>query len=952
MVFKFYCGLAHFKRDDIRFKTLIEVAKFSTVHTFQCCYESQQPDTCELAVDENIIRIDESFKTPSDYTCLGYVVQNATRNPVRILVYDVLDEVAIDSECVKAFEAAVNSGKTHIPIEMLMYFGSGDLRFDESVLNLMKACPNCYLFCSNMLDPDVIDFMSHSNMEVICFEDKFPSEATYMFDYCKFRIFSWEGSNSTSPTIALDSVYCHPFSSYTNMTFRRAEILLISYHLKYQGLCSHIDDFDHETCLCTHLNMFNCNLDDEKAALLAEGLQYNSSVEVLKLVANEIRDEGAVAIASAIKGCYNLNYLDLRFNKIGDEGAIKLVNINRDNFNLFLFGNLISDSFIAKLDRENISKCFYTLDISDCIGDNGFARLYDLINELSPPLSTLRTLHTLYLQSCSNTVEGTKHVINMLPMFTGLYSVSFIDMNITADSMKLISNSLLWDNIHILNLSHNSIGPEGTTYLCQSLRGISHQILTLNLGHNNIGVEGALAVAKCLQTSQSLCELHLSNNNIQDTGTQAICESLKNNGKLQTISLASDSIGFRGCLAIASLLEQQVIKSVSSLNLSHNSIGPEETAYLCQSLQGISHQILTLNLGHNNIGVEGALDVAKCLQASQSLCELDLSNNNIQHTGTKAICESLKNNGKLQTLCLASNSIGFEGCLAIASLLEQHVITSFSSLNLSHNSIGPEGTTHLCQSLRRISHQILTLNLGHNNIGVEGALAVAQCLQTSQSLCELDLSNNNIQDAGTEAICESLKNNSKLQTICLASNGIWAQGCLAIASLLEEHGENVVTLDLSHNELRDVGAVCLSRGLSWCNNLKFFDISNNYIRDLGVEAISRNLRCNITEISMACNYIEDNGAKALASCLWTRNQLTLLNLSDNRIGDRGASSLGIALQQCSRLCTLRLNYNLLSGLGAIHLAEGLQCCQNLETLELGHNFIWYSDIQCIAHILK
>ncbi len=450
----------------------------------------------------------------------------------------------------------------------------------------------------------------------------------YMFDYCKFRIFSWEGSNSISPNKALDSVYCHPFSSYTNMTFRRAEILLISYHLKWKEFCYHIDEFPHETCLCTHLNMLNCNLDDERAALLAEGLQYNSSVEVLKLVANDIGDKGAVAIAGAIKGCPNLHYLDLSFNKIGDEGAITLVNINRDNFKLLLIGNPISDSFITKLDKENI-KYFCTLDISDSIGDKGFARLNNLVNELSSPLSTLRTLHTLHLQSCSNSVEGTKHVINMLPMFTGLYSVSFIDMNITADSMKLISNSLLWDDVHILNLSHNSIGPEGTTYLCQSLRGISHQILTLNLGHNIIGVEGALAVAKCLQASQSLCELDLSNNNIQDTGTKAICESLKNNGKLQTLCLASNSIGFEGCLAIANLLEQHVITSFSSLNLSHNSIGPKGTTYLCQSLQGTSHQILTLNLGHNNIGVEGALDVAECLQASQSLCELDLSNNNI-----------------------------------------------------------------------------------------------------------------------------------------------------------------------------------------------------------------------------------------------------------------------------------------------------------------------------------
>ncbi len=33
MVFKFYCGLAQLKKDDIRFKTLIEVAKFSSTYT-------------------------------------------------------------------------------------------------------------------------------------------------------------------------------------------------------------------------------------------------------------------------------------------------------------------------------------------------------------------------------------------------------------------------------------------------------------------------------------------------------------------------------------------------------------------------------------------------------------------------------------------------------------------------------------------------------------------------------------------------------------------------------------------------------------------------------------------------------------------------------------------------------------------------------------------------------
>ncbi len=179
------------------------------------------------------------------------------------------------------------------------------------------------------------------------------------------------------------------------------------------------------------------------------------------------------------------------------------------------------------------------------------------------------------------------------------------------------------------------------------------------------------------------------------------------------------------------------------------------------------------------------------------------------------------------------------------------------------------------------------------------------------------------------------------------------QGCLAIASLLE-CVEAVITLDLSCNNLSYVGAVCLSRGLKYCVNLKNLYISNAYnIGEVGVEAISTTLRCcAITELSLACGHIKDNGAEALARCLQTCNKLTLLNLNDNEIGDRGASNLGIALKHCSRLRNLSLNSNLISGLGVIHLAEEIQHCQNLETLELGYNFIWCSRHSKYSFYLK
>ncbi len=396
------------------------------------------------------------------------------------------------------------------------------------------------------------------------------------------------------------SIHCSKMPAIKSRAYQNAEILVISYALKCHITCRYCEP-KHYFSYCTVLSLFNCNLNDERAVLLAEELQHNSSVETLKLVANDIHNEGAVAIANSIDGCSELCYLDLSLNNIGNEGAEALVNSVRNDTDILLFGNRISNTLIKDLGKENNSrKLFHTFDLTDGIDEKGFTRLYSLMTE-SSRLSTIQILHSLYMKSCGHGIDWITFSTNVLPQFSCMYSISLIDMSI--DVVNPLIDHFRWRNVHILNLSHNSLGLEGTAYLCQSLLGISHQILTLNLGHNNIGVEEALAVAKFLQGSESLCELDLSDNYIQDTGTEAICESLKNNVKLQRLHLASNSIGAQGCLAIiASLLEQHG-EAVITIDLSRNKLSEVGEVYLERSLK-YSSSLQQLYLDNNHIGHE------------------------------------------------------------------------------------------------------------------------------------------------------------------------------------------------------------------------------------------------------------------------------------------------------------------------------------------------------------
>ena len=531
------------------------------------------------------------------------------------------------------------------------------------------------------------------------------------------------------------SIHCSKMPAIKSRAYQNAEILVISYALKCHITCRYCEP-KHYFSYCTVLSLFNCNLNDERAVLLAEGLQHNSSVETLKLVANDIHDEGAVAIANSIDGCSELCYLDLSLNSIGNEGAEALVNSVRNDTDLLLFGNLISNTLIEDIGKEkNSRKLFHTFDLTDGIDEKGFTRLYSLMTEPSR-LSMIQILHSLYMKSCGHGIDWITFSTNVLPQFSCMYSISLIDMSI--DVVNPLIDHFHWRNVHILNLSHNSLGLEGTAYLCQSLLGISHQILTLNLGHNNIGVEEALAVAKFLQGSESLCELDLSDNNIQDTGTEAICESLKNNSKLQRLHLASNSIGAQGCLAIASLLEQH------------------------------GEAVITIDLSRNKLSDVGAVYLERGLKYSSSLQQLYLDNNHIGHEGMDAVAESLKYSG-LKELSLANNCIRDRGLKTLARCLK--TLSELTLLNLCGNEIGDDDANCLGSVIKHCG-KLRQLKLEDNLISGSGAVNIAEGVQHCRDIKDLELGNNLIEYSCLESIVHSLKKCTNLQTLFISSSKV------------------------------------------------------------------------------------------------------------------------------------------------------------------------------------
>ncbi|KAM3603065.1 uncharacterized protein V6R79_016007 [Siganus canaliculatus] len=99
------------------------------------------------------------------------------------------------------------------------------------------------------------------------------------------------------------------------------------------------------------------------------------------------------------------------------------------------------------------------------------------------------------------------------------------------------------------------------------------------------------------------------------------------------------------------------------------------------------------------------------------------------------------------------------------------------------------------------------------NLSERSCEALSSVLSSS-SLTELDLSNNELKDLGVKLLSDGLKNpHCRLETLGLSGCLVTEEGCAALASALNSNPSHLRELDLSYNHPGDSGVKLLSAGL-------------------------------------------------------------------------------------------------------------------------------------------
>ena len=174
-----------------------------------------------------------------------------------------------------------------------------------------------------------------------------------------------------------------------------------------------------------------------------------------------------------------------------------------------------------------------------------------------------------------------------------------------------------------------------------------------------------------------------------------------------------------------------------------------------------------------------------------------------------------------------------------------------------------------------------------------------------------------------------------------------------------ENAEEVLFINLSFNQLRDLGAIEVrkiivkrERKLKQLN-LSYNNLTNNAAKDLG-EALKHS-NCKLESLYLSENNFTDNTAKDLAEALKHSNcKLESLDLSRNKLTNNAAKDLGEALKHSNcKLESLDLSRNKLTDNAAKDLAEALKHSNcKLESLDLRLNNLTDNAAKDLGEALK
>ncbi|KAL3237278.1 hypothetical protein MRX96_048201 [Rhipicephalus microplus] len=259
------------------------------------------------------------------------------------------------------------------------------------------------------------------------------------------------------------------------------------------------------------------------------------------------------------------------------------------------------------------------------------------------------------------------------------------------------------------------------------------------------------------------------------------------------------------------------------------------------------------------------------------------SNTSIKHVTTEGLYSRLYAPGhplmdsicempsSLESLCVTGLYLGSVTVERLGAMIEK--MKSLRSVKFLKNDMPPDAGEELMKGMCKNSN-LETVSLSHVAIGRSGARAMGDYLATPSKLRELSLASlKKFDQEQVVSIATGLKNNHGLQILKIEGLHVAPGSIGSFAEMLTGHSSlKLLALDLSGNNIDDIGANDIARMLKFNRSLQKLDLSKNSVTYRGAVPLVEALASNVVLKELALwGVSDDEEERPLASAL-SRNR--------------------------------------------------------------------------------
>ncbi|CAM4659104.1 unnamed protein product [Leuciscus chuanchicus] len=563
----------------------------------------------------------------------------------------------------------------------------------------------------------------------------------------------------------------------------------------------------------------------------------------------DLTDKSCSSLAKALNSDNNLEELNMNNNNLQSSGVIHLCSGLK--------------SVKCKLEILRLSQCALTEESCSA-----------LASVLSSDSSTLKDLD---LSNNNLKDSGVKLFSDGLKENCKLEKLRLSDCSITEEGYKALASALRSNPSHLieLDLRGNDPGQSGVKKLNNLLQDPDCQLKTLR-------ILGPAADEACQyvrgivgKNPLLLRKLNLSKRKLGDTRVNQLAALLQDKHcKLNKLMLNNNSITEEGCAALTSAFNSNP-SNLIELDLSGNKLGNSGIMKICPLLKNAQCRLEKLKLSDCSITEEGYKALASALTSTLShLIELDLRGNDPGQSGVKQLLDVSQKTDCKVTLRFLKCPAAEEACEYLTEVLGKSPLL-LTELNLSEDTLGDLDGEKLSALLMDTHSKVEKIKLNNCELTEKSCSVLATVLSSKTILKEINLNNSRLLDSGVKEICEGLKNPvCELKILKLSNCYLTEESCSALASVLSSGSISLTDLDLSNNNLQDLGVKLLSDGLKENFKVEKLRLSDCSITEEGYKALASALRSNpshLIELDLTGNDPGQSGVKELSDLLLDPN---------------------------------------------------------------------------------